>query len=148
MAAKGTILADHMPKNKSILMIDGLPPLTCVSITMPEVSTDVTTRPDQTVQSGGTRAPVEITFSIPEHHALEVFAMDQWIRDCLDPIAVTAKKNGRVIKPSGTSLNARIWAILGAVAVSFKPDDGEMENEGEMSVVAYKLMCDDLTLQA
>ena len=118
MAAKGTILADHLPKNKGFLMIDGLPPLTCVSLTLPEVSTNVTTRPDQTVQSGGTRAPVEITFSIPEHHTLEVFAMDQWIRDNIDPISPTAKKNGRVIKPSGTNLSTRIWAITGAVAQS------------------------------
>lgn len=142
---KGTIKPGHTPRNSYKLTI--VPPLsaeiTAVSIGGLEQDTDTVTMPDRTVRTGGAAGIVEFDIGLPEHHVAEVKAMEAWRRETIlgGPFhkkAVTIEKKA----VDGTTVIT--WSLLGVLNAGVGTPDLEMENEGEMSVITYKLKADTL----
>lgn len=144
MTAKGTIKEDHIPLNKYTLKVAGLPDLTFTKVGGIEEELETVDLPDRTVASGGHTKAIEFDVELPMHHTVEVAAMEAWFRSARDPVAPDYKKPATLVQSSNTGNIVRSWSMLGAFPSKRATPDLEMENEGEMAVLAYTLRADSI----
>lgn len=141
---KGVIQADHIPVNKYLLIIIGLPPLTPTEVSGMEDELQTVDLPDRTTASGGNRGPSEFTVMIPAHHTVEIAAMELWFREGQEPVTPSYKKAGTMIMQSLSGANARVRTLVGAYVSKRGDPDLELANEGEMAAIEYTIKVDDI----
>lgn len=144
MGAKHVIQPDHIPVNNYRLVINGLQPITFVSIGALEKELDTVELPDRTQASTGRTKPGETEVKVPAHHTIEVAQMDSWYQEAQDPITPTYKKVGTLTLISGTRLINKVVTMIGTFVSKGGTPDLEMNDDGEMAVMAYNLKWDDL----
>jgi len=141
---KGAIQADHIPVNKYVLLVLGLPTLTPTEIGGLEDELQTTELPDRTRASGGNRGPSEFTIMLPMHHTVEQAAMEVWFRESQDPVSPTYKKVATLIHQSISGNASRTYSIVNAFPTKRVLPDLEMENEGELAAVEWTISVDDI----
>jgi hypothetical protein len=141
---KGTIRPDHIPVNKYEMRIVGLVPLTIVEMDGIEDTLQTVDLPDRTVASGGNRESTEFNIKIPMHHTSEVAAMEAWFRESQDPVSPSYKKAGTLVHKSLSGIITRGYSLAGVFPAARVLPDLEMENEGELAVIEYKMKADDV----
>jgi hypothetical protein len=141
---KGAIEPDHISLNKFDLRVLGMIPLIAVSVSGIEDELETVTLPDRTVASGGNRGPVEFEITIPMHHGAAFLAMEAWFREGQDPVSPTYKKPCTMTHSSLSGETRRGFALIGCFVKGRSTPDVEMENEGEMATVVYKMSADDI----
>lgn len=139
---KGSILPNHIGKNKYKLLVLGLPPLTVVSHTNIEEELDTVELPDRTVASGGETKPTEFDIVLPEHHTVEQAAMEQWFVESQSPVLPTYKKTATLIKFGLAGNVGSTKQLVGVFPKKRSIDEGEMANEGEQANVTWTLNID------
>jgi len=138
----GTIQPDHMPANKFKLIIVGLPNLTPTTVSEATDETTEAILPDGSVVSGGKTGPIELTVTIPRHHAVEIQAMDRWKGESEDPISPTYRKTGTLITFTGTGLEFKTESLINVWCRNRSTPALDMENDGELTVNSYVLRLD------
>lgn len=139
---KGSIRPAHIPLNKYVLQVFGLPPLTPITVSGIEEELQAVDLPDRTRASGGHTGPVEFTIAIPMHHTIEMAAMEVWFRESQDPVLPTYKKPVTLIhQPIGPGA-ARVYQMIGVFPTSRALPDLDLANEGELAVVEWTLSAD------
>ena len=141
---KGAIRADHIPVNKYQLLILGLPPLTPTEVSGMEDELQTVDLPDRTKASGGTRGPTEFTMTIPLHHTLERLACEAWFIEGQEPVLPSYKKPGTLLMQSLSGAIVASHSLIGAFISKRVLPDLELAGDGEMAVVEYTVMVDDL----
>jgi hypothetical protein len=145
MALKGIIEGDHIPNNKFELNIIGLPAIVFTKVSGLESEIAAIELPDRTMATGGQRGATELVVEVPNHHSVEIAAMETWLSEGVDPVSPTYKKVGTLVQVSNTGNIRRGWAITGVWITKRKMSDMEMSDAGEMSVMEYTLKVDDVT---
>lgn len=141
---KGAIKADHIPTNKFVLFVLGLPPLTPVEISGMEDELEVVTLPDRTQATGGNRKASEFTMMIPMHHTLERIACEAWFREAQEPVLPTYKKVASLIHRSGAGTKFSTYSLVGVFISKRKLPDLELVGDGEMAMIEYTIKVDDI----
>ena len=141
---KGSIQPDHIPKNKYVLTIIGLPPITFTKVSGLEEELETVDLPDRTVASGGNTKAVEFTVSMPTHHTPERIAMENWNLQCRDPVAPNYKKIGTLVKQSLTGINMVSYTLQGLFVKKRSTPDVEMSNEGELDELEWTMSADQI----
>lgn len=141
---KGRIRPDHIPVNKYDLRVVGLPPLTLVECDGIEDALETVNLPDRTVATGGQRGTIEWSMMVPMHHTVEVAALEGWYKEGQDPVSPSYKKAGTLVHNSLTGITVRAFQISGMFVAGRVLPDLEMENEGEMATIEYKMKADDI----
>lgn len=141
---KGVIKSDHIPVNKYLLIIIGLPPLNPIEISGMEDELETVDLPDRTVASGGNRKASEFTMMIPLHHTLEVAACEAWFLEGQEPVSPAYKKAGTLIMRSISGATIRTRSIVGAFIHKRTDPDLELVNEGEMASLEFTVKVDDI----
>ena len=144
MGMKFVIQPDHIPVNNYRLVINGLQPITFVSIGALEKELDTVELPDRTTASTGRTKPGETEVKVPAHHTIEIAQMDSWFQEGQDPISPTYKKVGTLTLISGTRLINKVITMIGSYMFKGGTPDLEMTDDGEMAVMTYSLKWDDL----
>jgi len=144
MGLKFAIQPDHIPVNNYRLIINGLAPITFVSIGALEKELDTVDLPDRTTASTGRTKPGETEVKVPAHHLVEVQQMETWFTEGKDPISPTYKKVGTLTMTSGTRLVNKVLTLIGAYVSKGGTPDLEMNDDGEMAVMTYSLKWDDI----
>lgn len=141
---KGLIQENHISKNNFELQVVGLPTITFIEVSDISEEIDVTTLPDRTQASGGTKQAGEFTVMMPAHHDVEVAAMEAWFLEGQDPVAPTYKKSGVYIQKRIGGEVARAYAFTGLFVSARSLGQMAIENEGEMQVLEYTFKYDDI----
>ncbi len=144
MVMKGSVQGNHIPVNNYELIVVGLPPLLLTAISGLEEETEAVDLPDRTKASGGNSKPVEFTATSFEHHTTELFAMEFWRREGLDPVTVTYKKVGTLIKRSIDGELGTTRTLIGLWITKRKDADLDLANEGEPAMVEWTFSADKL----
>ncbi|NIY18207.1 MAG: hypothetical protein GWM98_26755 [Nitrospinaceae bacterium] len=144
MGLKFAIQPDHIPVNNYRLIINGLQPITFVSIGALEKEMDKVDLPDRTTASTGRTKPGETEVKVPAHHQIEVQQLESWFVEGKDPISPTYKKTGTLTMYSGTRLTTSVMTLIGAWISKGATPDLEMNDDGEMAVLTYTLCWDDI----
>lgn len=142
---KGVLAPDHIPKNKYQLLVRGLPPITFTAVSGLEEELETVDLPDRTAASGGNTKPIEFTARMPTHHATERVAMEAWFSECQDPVALSYKKIGTLVKLSISSLASVSYMLHGLFVCKRSTQDLEMENEGELDEIEWTFKADQIT---
>lgn len=145
MSLKGQIQPDHIPNNKYELNIIGLVPITVTKISGLESEVAGVELPDRTMATGGQRGTSEASIEVPNHHTVDIAAMELWFEEGVDPVTPTYKKAGTLVQISNTGAVRRSWALTGVWVKARSLADMEMGDDGEMSVNSYTLSIDDIT---
>jgi hypothetical protein len=140
---KGVIKPDHIPVNKYLLIIIGLPQLNPIEISGMEDELETVDLPDRTVASGGNRKATEFTMMIPAHHTLEIAACEAWFLEGQEPVSPGYKKAGSLIMKSLSGKKFRTRSLVGAFISKRADPDLELVNEGEMASIEYTVKVDD-----
>lgn len=143
---KGAIAGNHIPQNSFVLSFAGLPDLTVIKMDGLEQEIDMVELPDRTAAPGGQTKVTKFKFSIPAHHDTEVNAMENWFRECKDPVSATAKKIGTLSQKNIQGDVQRSWSLPGCFPTKRAGDDLDMENEGDMASVEWEMSCDDVIM--
>lgn len=141
---KGAIQPDHIAVNNYELLVLGLPPLTPTAIDGIEDELQTVDLPDRTTASGGNRGPGEWSMSLPLHHLVEQGAMEAWFKESQDPVSPTYKKVATLIHKSVSTSVLRTYSISGLFPKKRTLPDLEMENDGELALVAWLMRHDDI----
>lgn len=141
---KGTIRPDHIPLNKYLLLLVGLPRLTFTKISGIEDELEVANLPDRTQASGGNRKANEFTAMLPLHHITEQAAMEAWFRESQDPVSPLYKKQGTLVMQSISGITIKTFQVAGIFPSKRKLPDLEMVNEGEMAETEWTFKADDI----
>lgn len=139
---KGDILNDHIPLNKYKFMVLGLVPLTPTKVSGLDDELTTVDLPDNTKASGGQHKAGEFTISIPEHHVLEIAAMEAWFTESTEPVQPTYKKAATLIATSNSGRIVSSKSILGVFPTKRSTPDREMDNDGEISLIEWTLSFD------
>jgi hypothetical protein len=142
MPIKGVFLPDHLQVNKYLLKIGGLPDLTPTKISGIEEELDNPDLPDRTTHTGGRSKPFEFEMELPMHHKTECAAMHAWWVECTDPVSIFHKKMGTLMIFSQSGATTSSWLLEGMIAVKRKLPDLDLDNDGEMAVIAYTIKGD------
>lgn len=134
---KGVLLPDHMPLNKYVLTVAGLPPFTFTQIDGLEEELEAVDLPDRTTASGGNTKAIEFKASLPLHHLMEQSAMEGWFMESQDPVSPAYKKQGTLVLRSISGILVKSFIIVGMYPFKRKTGDLEMNNEGELHVVEW-----------
>jgi len=141
---KGVIKPDHIPTNKYKLLVPGLIQITAVTMSGIDDELETTELPDRTVASGGERTATEVVLGVPTHHLAEQIAIEAWFQESQDPISPTYKKAGSIILTSGTGNIMRTFTAQGMFPKKRSLPEGDIRNEGELSVTEWTFSIDDL----
>jgi hypothetical protein len=144
MPAKGTIKPDHIPVNKFMLLVAGLPPLTILKASGIEEELETVDLPDRTRASGGSTKPVTFDVATPLHHVVEQAAWEAWYKEAQDPTWPTAKKVGTLVLQSISGAVFRSFSLLGLFVHKRALPELDMANEGELATVTWTLSADDV----
>lgn len=139
---KGSIQPDHIPKNKFVLSILSMPPITFVKVSGLEEELETVDLPDRTTASGGNKKALEFTASMPTHHTAERIALENWYAQCSDPVDPQYKKVGTLTKISLTGINVVSYVLPGMYPCKFSSPDVEMTNEGEEDEIEWTFKAD------
>lgn len=142
---KGSILANHHPRNKFTLLVPGLPALTIIEISGLEQETEAVEMPDRTMASGGVAKSLEFTVTTPGHHHVEQAAWEAWHVEGKDPVLPSYKK---ACVLSSISLDGKVtksWFLSGVFVKKYSLESFDMKNAGELVTVAHLCSCDQLT---
>jgi hypothetical protein len=143
MTLKGTILPGHIPVNKYTLQVIGLPPLVVTKIGGLEEELETAELPDRTQHSNGQTKPLEVTIEIMMHHPIERLALEQWLTDGKDPVAVDYKKNAVLVYlPNSVVGLPAAYGLTGCFLKSRKTADADMANDSDAQTIEY-VMCID-----
>jgi hypothetical protein len=145
MGLKGKILSNHIPKNNYELIVNGL----SQSILFTEIGgiseeLEIVELPDRTVASGGNTKSTEMTAMQPSHHDVEVAQMEEWFKECQDPVAPTYKKTATLIKKAISGEIVRSYTLQGIFPKQRALQDLSLENEGEMDTIEWTFSIDDV----
>lgn len=146
MPIKGSIQPGHIPVNKYLLLFVGVPLLTATSVSGIEEELNVIELPDRTKASGGNTNPVEMNFSIPAHHSVEIAAVESWFLEGQDPVTPTYKKDGSLQMISGSIVGpTRTFTLNGCFITKRKLPDLEMKDDGNMAQYEFSVSIDQIT---
>lgn len=143
MVLKGQILPDHMPLNKFVLTIIGLPPITFTTMSGMEIELETAVMPDRTVASGGNTKATEFTATLPMHHVVERLAIELWRKEAEGGFP-TYKKAATLINQSISGLGIAAKSLIGVFPTKIKYPDLDMENEGELSTLEVTFSVDQV----
>lgn len=149
MPAKGTISADHYPRNEYQLQFDGLPPITATRVSGLDQSLSTTRTPDRRVLTGGNIEPTSYDISVPAHHVAEQIALRTWFRDCQfgetgGGASPNYKRSATLIQfNSITGKPTRTTQIIGTFPVGNSNPDLAMDDEGSMTEIVWSFVCDE-----
>ena len=141
---KGAIQPDHIPKNKYILKVVGLPTITFTFVGALEEELEKVTLPDRTNASGGNTKPTEFNVRHPTHHIAERIAMENWFVEGQDPVSPTYKKVGTLTKQSLSGMAIASYLLQGLFVWKRNTQDLEMENEGELDELEWAMSVDQI----
>ena len=141
---KGIIKPDHIPTNKFKVLIPGLIPITATTISGIEDELETTDLPDRTKASGGNRGPTEVVLGVPTHHIPEQAVIELWFQESQDPISPTYKKAGSIVFTSGSGSILRTFTAQGMFPTKRTLPEGDIQNEGEISITEWTFSIDDL----
>lgn len=144
---KHVLQPDHIPTNKYVLSVAGLPPITFTSIGALEEEIDKVDLPDRTAASGGRTKPVEFDVKVPAHHEVEVAAMETWYEEGQDPVAPSYKKTATLNMISISGAVQYVVTLIGCYCFKRATPELEMNSDGEMVEITYSL-CTDQILRA
>lgn len=139
---KGVIDADHIPLNKYILSVEGLPDLTFTTLSGVEEELNVAELPDRTVRTGGRTNTVEFSCMLPLHHEAEQRAMETWFAQ-----AQGEGREGKVDLAYRKPALLRLISISGNYEAQFNLEglfpskralpDFDMNDDGDMAAVEW-----------
>jgi hypothetical protein len=141
---KGAIKADHMPTNKFDFKVVGLLKLTAVTISGIEEEILSVDLPDHTTASSGEKGAIEFELELPVHHTAEFAAMELWYKEAQDPISPTYKKPATLTFLSISGRAKRSFTIVNCWVGGRDLPDLNMEDEGDIALVKYKMKADEL----
>ena len=141
---KGAIQPDHIPKNKYVLKIVGMPTITWTSVGSLEEELEKVLLPDRTCASGGNTKPTEFDVKHPTHHAAERIAMENWFTEGQDPVQPSYKKVGTLTKQSISGMAIAAYLLQGLFVWKRVTSDLEMENEGELDEIVWSMSVDQI----
>jgi hypothetical protein len=144
MGVKFAIQPDIIPVNNYSLIVNGLQPITFLSVGALEKELEKANLPDRTQQSTGRTKEGETEVSVPVHHLIEVEQMEAWFREGKDPISPTYKKTGTLKMYSGSRMISKTLTVIGAFVSKGGTPDVEMGDDGEMAVMKYTICWDDI----
>lgn len=144
---KHVLLPDHIPTNKYVFTVAGLPPITFTSVGALEEEIDKIDLPDRTAASGGRTKPVEFDVKVPSHHAVEIAAMEAWYEEGQDPVSPTYKKVGTLAMISLTGAQQYVATLIGIWNYKRGTPELEMNSDGELTEITYSL-CTDQVIKA
>ena len=141
---KGVLQPDHIPQNKYALFVQGLPPIIFTAVSGLEEELDKVSLPDRTFASGGRTKEFEFTVKQPTHHTAERMAMEAWYEEGKDPVALTYKKPGTLVKQSLSGTNIVMYILQGLFVCKRNTNDLEMNNDGELDEIEWTIACDSV----
>jgi len=145
MPLKGSIDADHFPRNEYIMQVVGLPSLTMTKIGEFEQELEVATLSDRRVVTGGSTKAIEVDVETPAHHTVEQATWESWYLQSQFPASPGYKKVATLTLVSSTGQKLSSWILEGVFPRKRKLTDLDMENEGEDARVTWTLSIDDWT---
>lgn len=145
MGLKGKINPGHLPRNKYLLQIIGLPLITFTSVGSLEEEVESVVLPDRTRASGGQKQPLETVVRVPAHHTIQIAAMEAWFKEGQDPVAPTYKKSGVLAQQNIHGTFVRTYALAGVWNMRRATQEVSLDNEGEEAEVEYTLSIDNVT---
>lgn len=144
MAIKGVILPDHVQVNKYLYQVVGLPDLVLTAISGIEEELQTTDLPDGTKGAGGRTLPVEYDITLPAHHTVQQRAMEQWFRQCKDPIDPAHKKLATLTLFTQSNNPLVSFTLPNTFPMKRGLPDLELENEGEMAGFVWSMSSDEV----
>lgn len=144
MGLKFAIEPDHIPVNNYSLIINGLQPITFVTVGALEKELDTVDLPDRTTASTGRTKAGETEVTVPAHHTVQVQQMESWFVEGKDPISPTYRKVATLTMFSGTRLITKVFTLVQCYVSKGGTPDLEMTNDGEMAVMKYTIKWDDI----
>ena len=141
---KGTIKVDHATTDKYTFAIIGLPPLTATKVSGLEEEIKKLELPDGTAATTGNTGSSEITIMIPNHHSVEIAAMELWKAEGKDPVSATYKKSGVVLEKTVSGKTSLVTSILGVWVTKSVGTDHEMKPDAEAAYTTYTLSIDTI----
>jgi hypothetical protein len=144
MPIKGVIQPDIVQVNKYLLTVPGMPPLVIIAISGIEEELDVSDLPDRTKATGGRTKPVEYDITIPAHHSIEQYAMEQWFDAGKDPVTPDHKRLATLTLFSQMALPIFSVALTGTFPTKRALPDLELENDGEMAGIVWSMSSDEV----
>lgn len=144
MPAKGTINADHIPKNKYALHIVPGITITVLGVSGIEEELETVVLPDRTNASGGNTKSGEFTIRTMLHHTIEQIFLEEWFKECQDPVLPLYKRQGTLVMSSISGEHFRSFSMTGLFLSKRSLPDLEMTNEGEAVEVTWTVKYDDV----
>lgn len=141
---KAIIQSDHIPVSKYRFQPVGLPPILFTMVGAFEQEMDTIDLPDRTKASGGRAKPGDTDVKVPQHHVVEVAAMDGWYEEGKDPVTLTYKKPGTMSYISLSGIVVQTYTVLGCWLNKRATPDAELENEGDLAEMTYGMCWDDV----
>lgn len=141
---RGAIQPNHIPVNRYLFQVIGLPLLTPTEISGIELELQTVDLPDRTKASGGETNPVEFTMMIPLHHFAEVASVEQWFAQSQGMVSPTYKKIATLVMQRVGPGPSVIKQLTGVFPTKLKYPDLEMANEGEMGTLEVTLSADSV----
>ena len=142
--AKGVIHADHISKNKYELIIVPAPSILIAGISGIEEELETVVLPDRTNVSGGNTKPGEFTMRTFLHHTVEQIFLEEWFKECQDPVLPLYKRQGTLLLSSISGENIRSFSMIGLFLSKRSLPDLEMSNEGEAVEVTWTVKYDEI----
>ena len=145
MPLKGTVGADHFPRNEFALEVVGLPKLTALKVTGLDTALNKATLSDRRVVSGGITDASEVEVETPSHHHSEQAVWEQWWRDSQFPVKPDYKKGVTLTLFTSQGLPLRVWHLQGSFPSSRGISELDMSNEGEDVRTTWTLSVDEVS---
>jgi hypothetical protein len=141
---RGSIQPNHIPVNRYLFQVIGLPLLTPTEISGIELELQTVDLPDRTKASGGETNPVEFTMMIPLHHLTEVAAVESWFAQSQGMVSPNYKKIATLVMQRIGPGPSVVKQLTGVFPTKLKYPDLEQANEGEMATLEITLSADSV----
>lgn len=99
--------------------------------------------PDQTRRTSGTTEGGESNLKIPQHHAVEVAAMDTYLELCRVG-APLYKRDWTVTYFSTTGISQKGYMLVGGMLTGRMLPGGKIDDEGNPALVQYSFSWDEI----
>jgi len=144
MAIKNIIEENRIQTNKFTMdWQPGIGTITLISVGELEEELDKAELPDRTVRSGGRGKPIEFDVVQPAHHdSGEVQAMEDWYRDCKDPVAPDHLKIGTYTKFDQQGAPRRTLALDNCWLSKRVESESDLDNDGDMATITWTVNAD------
>lgn len=141
---KNVIEADELAINKFKFIVAGMVPIFCLDVKGLKRELETATLPDQTAVTGGRPKVGSFTLRLPTHHFGENKALENWLKEGIDPVDPNYKKSATLLFLSKTNMKMKAFNIKGCFCSGMTPPDADLKDEGNEAETEWAFQYDDV----